>query len=408
VGQTIDSVTIRVRNTGTVAITQPMTVQIRAQNYENGNTTLINAFTQDTIVPALPVGQFVDVQFPLPVPTASAANLRLQGRLLASPSFGDQFGGNNDRVVEFAIVDTSNDKIYVGFDRFLFNDKYGVSMLAFDLSSDDLSIGIPTGMFIPAPLGLQTPTVDVIEIGQVYFDNDLDPNTVPDYDYYGYTLDVYEDLGGMPGAAPMMSFTRNVSDMDLPLFMQAPGGTTFTATPAIDTVKLPTPIVLPAGRGIYLRYTYPTVPATDTARNGLMADREPNAPASLNAYEITAGVWAPYREAEVTDFAIRAGFAKTGTSAVGETRPVGVSIGQNYPNPANGLTTIPFELRQTGDVRIAIRNTMGQLMYGNNLGVLMSGAQTTDVDTRSMPAGLYLYTITVNGSSVTRRMVVSN
>jgi hypothetical protein len=407
VGQTIDSVIVRIRNTGTVAITSPIAVQIRAQKYENGTTTLIGSYTQLDTIPGVPLNGFVDVSFPLPVPTDIAADLRLQGRILGVPSYGDQFTGNNDRVVEFAIVDTSNDKIYVGFDRFLFNDKYGVTMLDFDLGSDDLAVGIPVGMFIPAPLGLANPQVDVIDVGLVYYDNDDDNNTVPDYDYYGYTLDVYEDLGGFPGASPMMSFVRTVPDVELPPFMPPLVGTQLIAQPFADTIQLPQPIVLPAGRGIFLRYTYPEVPANDTVRNGLMGDRDGNSPASLNSYEITAGVWAPYREREVCDFALRAGFGKTGIVSLGEQQTLALNIGQNYPNPANGMTTIPFELRQTGEVSVNIRSLMGQTLYSESLGVLTSGPQRTEVDTRNFPAGIYLYTVTVNGSSTTRRMVVS-
>ncbi len=89
--------------------------------------------------------------------------------------------------------------------------------------------------------------------------------------------------------------------------------------------------------------------------------------------------------------------------------PEGYSLGQNYPNPFNGGTTIPFELKERGEVHIVLYNLLGQKIRSVVEGVLEAGAHRVHWDGcddrgREVPAGVYLYSMTVNDYRSMRRL----
>ena len=92
-------------------------------------------------------------------------------------------------------------------------------------------------------------------------------------------------------------------------------------------------------------------------------------------------------------------------------RPAGFELGQNYPNPFNPSTIIPYELAAAARVRLEVFNTLGQRMATLVDGEQPAGAHRarwngTDAAGRAVAAGVYLYRLTVDGTSQTGRMVL--
>ncbi|MBK7130193.1 MAG: T9SS type A sorting domain-containing protein [Crocinitomicaceae bacterium] len=77
-----------------------------------------------------------------------------------------------------------------------------------------------------------------------------------------------------------------------------------------------------------------------------------------------------------------------------------------YPNPASEQTNIEFNITSASDVTIQIVNTLGQVVYTNNMGEV-NGAQKVNVNTTDLEAGMYLINITVNGTVMTKRFSVA-
>lgn len=77
-----------------------------------------------------------------------------------------------------------------------------------------------------------------------------------------------------------------------------------------------------------------------------------------------------------------------------------------YPNPASEQTNIEFNITSASDVTIQIVNTLGQVVYTNNMGEV-NGAQKVTVNTTDLEAGMYLINITVNGTVMTKRFSVA-
>ena len=74
--------------------------------------------------------------------------------------------------------------------------------------------------------------------------------------------------------------------------------------------------------------------------------------------------------------------------------PSSFTLNQNFPNPFNGVTVIPFQSNQTGDIKLNIYNILGQSVYyakysctfGEYVRVLWDGK---DLSGNVLPSGLY-------------------
>jgi hypothetical protein len=82
------------------------------------------------------------------------------------------------------------------------------------------------------------------------------------------------------------------------------------------------------------------------------------------------------------------------------------SVSQNYPNPFNNVSTIVVNLVKAGDLSLKVTNLTGQTVFEINKGQVNSGSQTIAIDAMNLKAGAYFYTVTSNGSSVTRKMII--
>lgn len=98
----------------------------------------------------------------------------------------------------------------------------------------------------------------------------------------------------------------------------------------------------------------------------------------------------------------------TPPTSVGEVNGTGIGLGQNMPNPADGSTTIQYSLKNAGAVSIMITDITGKVVYTSNEGNKAAGNHTLNVNTENMNAGVYFYTLTVDGVSVTNKMTVTH
>ncbi len=101
---------------------------------------------------------------------------------------------------------------------------------------------------------------------------------------------------------------------------------------------------------------------------------------------------------------------------VGDVRPKETVLGQNFPNPFNPETWIPYQLSRDSDVMIKIYDISGSKVRSLNLGRKSMGLYMTSAtaaywdgknDTgEHVSSGVYFYTLQTEGFSATRRMVI--
>jgi hypothetical protein len=79
---------------------------------------------------------------------------------------------------------------------------------------------------------------------------------------------------------------------------------------------------------------------------------------------------------------------------------------QNYPNPFNPSTQISFDVAQKGFASLKIYNLMGQEVATLVNGTLDVGRHEVTFDASTLPSGIYLYRLRVNGYTADRKMLL--
>ncbi len=93
-------------------------------------------------------------------------------------------------------------------------------------------------------------------------------------------------------------------------------------------------------------------------------------------------------------------------SAAGNRLPNSYHLEQNYPNPFNPATTIAFQIPEPGRVKLTVYNILGAQVAELINKELMPGSYKAVFDGSRMASGTYIYRLTVNGRTFTRKMLL--
>ncbi len=96
----------------------------------------------------------------------------------------------------------------------------------------------------------------------------------------------------------------------------------------------------------------------------------------------------------------------TNIQPVSNNTPEGFSLSQNYPNPFNPKTNIGFRIADFGFVSLKVFDVTGKEAAVLVNEELSPGAYNVDFDASQYSSGIYFYTMTTPGYSVTRKMVL--
>ncbi len=86
--------------------------------------------------------------------------------------------------------------------------------------------------------------------------------------------------------------------------------------------------------------------------------------------------------------------------------PTTFALAQNFPNPFNPSTSISYSLPKAGVVTLAIFNTLGQKVKEVVNGFQEAGNYTVSINASDLSSGNYIYKVSVNGQSVSKKMIV--
>ena len=84
----------------------------------------------------------------------------------------------------------------------------------------------------------------------------------------------------------------------------------------------------------------------------------------------------------------------------------GYSLRQNYPNPFNPVTEITFALPIAGNISLRVFNMLAQEVALIASGNYPAGLHTVSFNAVELPSGIYFYTLTGSGVTVTRKMIL--
>jgi len=137
---------------------------------------------------------------------------------------------------------------------------------------------------------------------------------------------------------------------------------------------------------------------TDIAADQLISVEEGN-PAAVQPYGRHILTWGKAKQDD-------GGFGADHTSV----------LGQNYPNPFNPETWIPYRLAESGEVVIAIHDSVGRLVRNLDIGYRELGTYISrdkaahwdgkNDDGEYVSSGVYFYCIQAEGFSSTRKMLM--
>ncbi len=86
--------------------------------------------------------------------------------------------------------------------------------------------------------------------------------------------------------------------------------------------------------------------------------------------------------------------------------PEQFNLSQNYPNPFNPSTTIQFSIPESGFYSIRVFNILGQEVAELINKEVATGNYSVEFDASKLTSGLYIYSLTGNNISITRKMML--
>jgi hypothetical protein len=110
-------------------------------------------------------------------------------------------------------------------------------------------------------------------------------------------------------------------------------------------------------------------------------------------------------KATITE-AVSNGFVSGAWAAISENEMTQIDATfQLYPNPATTAAVVGVNLKDQSNVSLRILDLSGKELSSRNYGT-MTGASTITMNTASFQSGIYLVELTVNGETLTKRLVI--
>ena len=99
---------------------------------------------------------------------------------------------------------------------------------------------------------------------------------------------------------------------------------------------------------------------------------------------------------------------QTGSEGVSQkTEQDGFSLGQNYPNPASGMTNFNFTLPNDASVKVSVFDMRGHEVQKLVSGRISGGMHSVSFDASRLTSGTYIYMLESNGIRLSRYMILA-
>ncbi|SMO72811.1 CHRD domain-containing protein [Gracilimonas mengyeensis] len=89
-----------------------------------------------------------------------------------------------------------------------------------------------------------------------------------------------------------------------------------------------------------------------------------------------------------------------------DSNPAEFGLEQNYPNPFNPTTEITFSLAEAGQATLTVYNMLGQEVSVITNQRLNAGQHTVNFDASNLSSGIYLYRLTAENQTISKKMTL--
>lgn len=120
----------------------------------------------------------------------------------------------------------------------------------------------------------------------------------------------------------------------------------------------------------------------------------------------SGGAYAWYYTNEVPMVRLNLDPSATNTVSVESVNTQDFRLFQSFPNPASDNARIQYSLERNADVAFEVRDLTGKLVYAEDRGTQPAGYHSLTLDVSAWAAGMYTYTLSVDGARDTKRLSV--
>ncbi|MDR0605174.1 MAG: T9SS type A sorting domain-containing protein [Bacteroidales bacterium] len=85
----------------------------------------------------------------------------------------------------------------------------------------------------------------------------------------------------------------------------------------------------------------------------------------------------------------------------------GFTLGQNTPNPANGITRIDYSVPESGQIIFHIHSISGQLLHSETIEI-KRGTHSLELNTATFAAGVYFYSMEYKGQRLIKQLIINS
>ncbi len=204
-----------------------------------------------------------------------------------------------------------------------------------------------------------------------------------------YKIKIFKDDNGMPG--------------DSWLMIEPP----VTAIAGWNAFSVLNPLTVDNGNGVVLRdgesCWIGVKGATAAERAWLAADT--SSFSGMAAMQVPGGGWASVAPFMMANPMIRGYFdTSIDTTSIEDFVPTEYVLNQNYPNPFNPVTTIHFELKESGMTKVDIFDVAGRHVRTLLNGTVDAGAYDLNFDASALSSGVYFYRLTSGSFTDIKKM----
>jgi hypothetical protein len=82
------------------------------------------------------------------------------------------------------------------------------------------------------------------------------------------------------------------------------------------------------------------------------------------------------------------------------------SVGQNFPNPVNGLTKVNVYIQNSGNLSLKVTDLTGQTLMNLEKSNVLPGVSQFVIDASQLSPGVYFYTVKQGDQSITKKMII--
>ncbi len=93
-------------------------------------------------------------------------------------------------------------------------------------------------------------------------------------------------------------------------------------------------------------------------------------------------------------------------TGINEITPANLNVSQNVPNPFSDVTVINYSLAENVGVSLEVFDITGQKVQTIEQGKQAIGVHTIQLNSGTLQAGMYFYTLTAGTSRITKRMII--